>query len=161
MFNLNDLIEINFFKDIYNSHKKKINKNNKDILIYQMIRDSIDLMVQDIIKNTKKNLKISKIKSLKNVYAKKEPIVCFSKNFFTIDKEIRYFLRTKMYNNKKVQIKNNIGKKIIKKLFSKISNKPEKYLIKLKLKKNRQRAVADYISGMTDRFAINLYNNLK
>lgn len=38
MFNLNDLIEINFFKDIYKSHKKNIKNNNKDILIYQIIR---------------------------------------------------------------------------------------------------------------------------
>ena len=32
MFNLNDLIEINFFKDIYKSHKNNIKNNNKDIL---------------------------------------------------------------------------------------------------------------------------------
>ena len=50
MFNLSELIEINFFKDIYNSHKKNIRKNKNDILIYQIIRDSIDLMVKDLIK---------------------------------------------------------------------------------------------------------------
>ena len=36
--------------------------------------------------------------------------------FLEIEKEIRFFLRTKMYNNKKVLIKNNEGKKIIRKL---------------------------------------------
>ena len=36
LFDLNDLIEINFFRDIYKSHKKNIKKNNKDILIYQI-----------------------------------------------------------------------------------------------------------------------------
>ena len=41
MFNLNDLIEINFFKDIYKSHKKNIKSNNKDILIYQIIAKQI------------------------------------------------------------------------------------------------------------------------
>ena len=46
MFSLNELIEIDFFKDIYNSHKKYIRKNNREILIYQVIRDSIDLMVK-------------------------------------------------------------------------------------------------------------------
>ena len=65
MFNLNDLIEINFFKDIYKSHKKNIKNNNKDILIYQIIRDSIDLMVRDLIKNTKNNLKTNKIEEMK------------------------------------------------------------------------------------------------
>ena len=161
LFNLNDLIEINFFKDIYRSHKKKIKKNNKDILIYQIIRDSIDLMVRDIIKNTKNNLKIHKIKSLNNVYQLKEPIVCFSKKLLKIEKEIRLFIRSKMYNNKKVLLKNNQGKKIIYKLFDKIKNKPKKFISNDQLMTDENRVIADFISGMTDRYAINLYNDIK
>jgi dGTPase len=161
MFNLNDLIEINFFKDIYNSHKKSIKKNNKDILIYQIIRDSIDLMVKDLIKNTIINLNLNKIKTLKNVYLYDQSIVCFSKKFLEIEKEIRFFLRTKMYNNKSVLIKNNEGKKIIRKLFFNISKNSKNYLTKDQLRKNKYRAIADFISGMTDRYAINLYKNLK
>ena len=161
MFNLSELIEINFFKDIYNSHKKSIKKNNKDILIYQIIRDSIDLMVKDLIKNTIVNLKKNKIKTPENIYSHKELIVCFSEKFLKIEKEIRFFLRAKMYNNKNVLIKNNEGKKIIRKLFFNITKKPKKYLTKDQLKNNEHRAIADFISGMTDRYAINLYKNLK
>ena len=161
MFNLSDLIEINFFKDIYNSHKNNIKNNNKDILIYQIIRDSIDLMVKDLIKNTIKNLKINKIKSLNDVYLFNQSIVCFSKKFLEIEKEIRFFLRTKMYNNKKVLIKNNEGKKIIRKLFLTITKNPRRYLTKGQLKKDKYRSIADYISGMTDRYAINLYKSTK
>ena len=161
MFNLSELIEINFFKNIYNSHKKNIKKNNKEILIYQIIRDSIDLMVKDLIKNTIKNLKTRKIKSLNGVYLTVKPIVCFSKEFLNIEQEVRFFLRTKMYNNQNVIIKNNKGKKIIKELFLNITKNPKKYLTKNQLKVNKYRAIADYISGMTDRYAINLYKNIK
>jgi dGTPase len=161
MFNLKDLIEINFFKDIYNFHNKNIKKNNKEILIYQIIRDSIDLMVKDLIKNTSKNLKINKIKSINDVYDLDKPIVSFSKKFKEIEKDIRIFLRSKMYNNKSVLIKNNIGKKIIKKLFSTIIKKPKTYLTNDQLKVNKYRAIADFISGMTDRYAINLYKKIK
>ena len=42
------------------------------------------------------------------------------------ENEIRYFLKTKMYNNKNVLGKNNKGKLIIKKLFNKI-NKNKNY----------------------------------
>ena len=66
-----------------------------------------------------------------------------------------------MYNNKNVLVKNSIGKKIVKKLYSLISKKPYKFLNKQQLKKNKTRAIADFISGMTDRYAINLYNNSK
>jgi dGTPase len=161
MFNLEDLIEINFFKDIYKSHKKNIKNNNKDILIYQIIRDSIDLMVRDLIKNTKNNLKINNIKSLKNIYQLRKPIVCFSSQFLEIEKEVRFFLRNKMYNNKNVLLKNNKGKKIINKLFSEIKNKPKKFISKDLLKIDENRGIADFISGMTDRYAINLHKAIK
>ena len=161
MFDLNDLVEINFFKDIYNSYNKDIKTKNKDIIIYQIIRDSIDLMVKDIIKNTIKRLEIQKIKTSNNVLCHNKSIVCFSKKFQEIEKEIRFFLRTKMYDNKKVLVKNNEGKKIIKKLFLTISKYPKKYLTKKQLNKDMYRAIADYISGMTDRFAINLCKNIK
>ena len=160
MFNLNDLIEIIFFRDIYKSHKKNIKNNNKDILIYQIIRDSIDLMVRDLIKNTKNNLKINKIKSLRDLYKLEEPMVCFSDKFLDIEKEVRFFLRSKMYNNKKVLLKNNHGKKIINKLFYIIKNKPRKFIAADQLMNNPNRAIADFISGMTDRYAINLHKNI-
>ena len=56
LFKLEELVEINFFRNIYKKYKKKINKNNYKIATYQIIRDSIDLMVKDLIKNTEKNL---------------------------------------------------------------------------------------------------------
>ena len=160
MFTLTELIEINFFKDIYNSHKKYIKKDNKEILIYQIIRDSIDLMVRDLIKNTIKNLKTNKIKSINDIYKSKIPVVCFSEKYLIIEKEIKFFLRTKMYNNIKVLTKNNKGKKIIRDLFLSIKKKPNKFLTKEEINNNQYRAIADFISGMTDRFAIKLHKNI-
>ena len=61
-----------------------------------------------------------------------------------------------MYNNKKVLLKNNHGKKIVTKLFYKIKKKPNKFLNANHLKNDPNRAIADFISGMTDRYAINL-----
>jgi dGTPase len=160
MFTLDQLIEINFFKDIYKSHKKNMNKNNKEILIYQIIRDSIDLMVKDLIKNTINNLEKNKIKSLNDIYKNQKPIVCFSGKYLAIEREIKFFLRKNMYNNKNVLTKNNKGKKIIKDLFMFIKKKPNRFLTKDNLKKNKFRSIADFISGMTDRFAINLHKNI-
>ena len=113
-------------------------------------------MVRDLIKNTKNNLKTNKVKSLQDFYKLEEPIVCFSSKFLKIEKEVRFFLRSKMYNNKKVLLKNNHGKKIVTKLFYKIKNKPKKFLNAEQLKNDPNRVIADFISGMTDRYAINL-----
>tara|TARA_Y100000996_G_scaffold330620_1_gene266826 strand:+ start:821 stop:1942 length:1122 start_codon:yes stop_codon:yes gene_type:complete len=162
LFKLQDLIEIDFFEKIFKSHKKNIKGKNEEILIYQIIRDSIDLMVKDLINNTLKNIKYYKINNLKDVYNSPCTLVSFSNYFSEIDKEIRFFLRLKMYNNSKVLKKNNSGKKIIKSLFNLISKKPYKFLSKQKFKNQEKfRVISDFISGMTDRYAINLYNSNK
>ncbi len=64
-----------------------------------------------------------------------------------------------MYNNKNVLNRNNNGKKVVKHLFKIITKKPKKFINNTDLDKNKFRAIADYISGMTDRFAISLYKS--
>jgi len=66
-----------------------------------------------------------------------------------------------MYQNKAVLRKNQKGKVIVKKLFNIIKSNPRKFIAKEHLTKDKYRAISDFISGMTDRFAINLYNNFK
>ena len=62
---------------------------------------------------------------------------------------------------KKVLLKNNQGKKIVNKLFYKIKSNPKKFITSYQLKNDPNRAIADFISGMTDRYAINLYKVIK
>ena len=161
LFKLEELIEINFFRDIYKKYKNRINKQNYKIVTYQIIRDSIDLMIKDLINNTKKNLISNEIKTFKDINKTSFLMVDFSDNLKKSENEIRYFLKTKMYNNKNVLNKNNRGKSIIKKLFNKIKKNPRKFISNKQLSKDKFRAISDFISGMTDRYAINLYNNIK
>ena len=161
LFKLKDLIEINFFREIYNKYNKNKKSKNQKILIHQIIRDSIDAMVKDLINNTILNFKINKINKIQKVYNSTKNLVCFSNKYSDIEREIKFFLREKMYKNKNVLIKNNQGKKIVKKLYGLINKNPYKFLEKTQLKENKTRAIADFISGMTDRYAINLYNSKK
>ena len=161
LFKLEELVEINFFKDIYKKYKRKINKQNYKIATYQIVRDSIDLMIKDLIKNTKKNLVDSNIKNLKDINKTNSLMVNFSDDIKNSDNEIRYFLKTKMYNNKKVLEKNNKGKSIVKRLFEKINLNPRRFISTEQLSNDKYRAISDFISGMTDRYAINLHKNFK
>ena len=77
LFKLEELVEIDFFKKIYTKYKKKINKKNYKIVIYQIIRDSIDLMIRDLLSNTKNNLNKLKINSKKNLIQSNQLIVNF------------------------------------------------------------------------------------
>ena len=161
IFNLNELLEIDFFRQIHKKYKSKIKKDNLQMVLNQIIRDSINLMVRDIIDNTILNIKKNKITSKSKIYKHDAVLVDFSKNYKIIINEIRSFLRITMYNNKKVLSKNNQGKKIIKKLFNKIQKKPSLFISNLNNKSDKQRAIADFISGMTDRYAISVYKKIK
>ena len=119
-------------------------------------------MVSDIILNTKKNIKKQKIYSIKDIYNSKNLLVSFSKEMQLFDKSIKSFLKEKMYFSENVLKKTNKGKKIIKFLFLKIKKNPLKFIKKsIYERKNIERNICDYIAGMTDRYAINLYNSLK
>ena len=161
LFKMEELVEIDFFKNIHKKYKNKINSKNYKIAINQIIRDSIDLMVRDLLSNTQKNIQKLKVKSSRDVSKSNELIVCFSNQIKSAEKEVKFFLRHKMYDNKSVLKKNNKGKLIIKKLFKIIKSNPRKFLSKDQLTKDKYRAISDFISGMTDRYAINLYNDNK
>jgi dGTPase len=51
---------------------------------------------------------------------------------------------------------------MIKTLFSKIKKNPKKFIKKEVLyNESKERNICDFIAGMTDRYAINLYNSIK
>ena len=162
LFDIEDLMQIPILSDVIKNHKKKTKKNNKELVLRQIVREIINEMVKDIIENTKKNIKHNKLKSLKNVLSTSSTIVCFSPNMNLFDLSIKEFLREKMYYSKDVLKKTNQGKKIIKFLFLQIMKNPKKFInLHNQNKENIERCVCDFIAGMTDRYAINLYKKIK
>ena len=162
LFKLNDLKNIPVLNKIISKHRSKFTKYSADLIVRQIIRDIINEMVKDVIKTTEKNIKTNKIKNLKEVYNSEKKIVCFSYKMKRFDLEIKKFLKEKMYFHKNVKKKTNYGKKIIKKLFLIIIKNPKKYINIKKYKNSKlERIICDYIAGMTDRYAINLYKKIK
>ena len=162
LFKLGDLEKIPVLKRIIFKHKKRVNKFSVELIIRQIVREIINAMVKDVIITTKNNIKNKRIKKLNDVYNAKYPIVTFSKKMKEFDTKIKSFLKKKMYYHKKVKTNTNEGKKIIEKLFKTIKKNPEKYLNVSKYDKtNLARSICDFIAGMTDRYAINLYKKVK
>jgi len=162
LFKLNDLKNIPILNKIVLKHKKMLKKNSIDLVVRQIIREIINEMVSDVIKTTQNNIKLNKIRILKDIYELDKNVVSFSKNMKVFDLKIKRFLKEKMYFHKSVNTKTNYGRNIIKSLFFKIKKSPKKYININKYKNsNLERIICDYIAGMTDRYAINLYNKIK
>ncbi|MDB9744701.1 deoxyguanosinetriphosphate triphosphohydrolase [Pelagibacteraceae bacterium] len=162
LFKLNDLKNVPILNKIILKHSKKLKKNSIDLVVRQIIREIINEMVSDVIKTTQNNIKLNKIKTLKDIYKLDKNVVSFSNNMQDFDYKIKKFLKEKMYFHKSVSAKTSYGRNIIKSLFFKIKKNPKKYININKYKNsNLERIICDYIAGMTDRYAINLYNKIK
>ena len=152
-------------KFVLNDHFKEIislfEKSSKNIFITGKAGTGKSSLIRYLKNNTKKNLSYNKIRTFKDINKTTFLMVEFSDKVKNSENEIRYFLKTKMYNNKNVLDKNNKGKEIIKRLFNKIKQDPKKFLSKEQISINKFRAISDFISGMTDRYAINLNNKVK
>ena len=162
LFFLDDLLNIPVLNKIILKHKTKLKYYSIDLVTRQIIREIINEMVNDLIKTSKNNIKKYNLYSLNDIYKTKHKIVKFSKKIENFDKKIKNFLKKKMYNNKNVKTNTLKGKKIIRKLFYALKKNPKKYIDVGKYNNsNIERSICDFIAGMTDRYAINLYNKLK
>ena len=162
LFTIKELSSISYISKLINRHSRNIKNFRREIIISQIVRDLINLMVIDVIKTTKKNLRKSNPQSINDIYKQDRLIVDFSDRMKVIDKQIKDFLKTNMYNHKKVITNTNKGKKILNELFRYLSKKPRKYINRDLFKNNsKERVIADFIAGMTDRYAINLYKKIK
>ena len=163
LFSIYDLQDLPVISKIIRKHRKKLKTKDIELVLRQIIREIINVMVSDLVNNIKRNIKIFKPKNINDIYKSNDNYVNFSDDLMNFDYNIKEFLKDKMYNNKNVLKKTLKGKKIIIFLFSKIRKNPKRF-IKRKLLKtsiNKERAVCDFIAGMTDRYAINLFNLLK
>jgi len=162
LFDLDNLKTIPLLSKIINNHKKKRKIFRREIIINQVIRELINLMVIDVIGTTNINLKKIKPKTIKDIYNNKQFIVDFSDEMKKTIKLIKTFLKKNMYNHKQVLVNTYNGKKIVSNLFYYFANNPKKYMSNELLKnKPIERAISDFIAGMTDRYAINIHNKIK
>ena len=162
LFTIKKISSISHLSGLINKHVKNIKNFRREIIINQIVRDLINLMVVDVINTTNKNLEKINPQSINDIYKQDTMIVDFSDKMKKIDKRIKYFLKHNMYNHKKVIVNTNRGKRIIKDLFKYLSSNSEKHINKSLFKNElKERVIADFIAGMTDRYAINLHKKIK
>ena len=162
LFTIEKLSSISFISKLVKKHKKQLKNFRREIIINQIVRDLINLMVIDVIETTKKNLRKNKPQSINDIYKHDNKIVHFSNKVQEIDNQVKDFLKKNMYNNKKVIVNTDKGKIVIRDLFKYLLNDTKKYISNELLKNEpKERLIADFIAGMTDRYAINLHKKIK
>jgi len=137
-------------------------------LIYETIRRMIDTVVTDLIDNTTERLRALAPASIEDVRAAPEPLVALGEEVFARHQALKRFLNENLYRHEKVRRMTDKAKHMIEVLFERYRADPGQMSGEFFSRASaegkdpgvRARAVADYIAGMTDRFAIAEYERL-
>ena len=155
-FSIDELKEIPILQNIISETLEKNSAKNN----YKLIRKLIDYMVTDLTENTKKNIHKYNINKIEDIYNAKLSIADFTEDTKKLITNIKLFLHEKMYKHKYILKWTNKSEEVIKFLFNYylknynlLENKTNKLFTK-------ERNICDFIAGMTDKYAIDQYNNL-
>ncbi|MAG55871.1 MAG: deoxyguanosinetriphosphate triphosphohydrolase [Planctomycetes bacterium] len=116
----------------------------------------ISILVSDLVDHTRKRLEADTTTDLERVRAATEPFATFSPEITRMEYGLRGFLHDRFYTHYKVCRMRNRARVMIKGLFQAYSKSPELMPPRFRTlgeSDGLPRAVADYVSGMTDRYA--------
>jgi len=154
-------MEVSLFKE----HALKVKALYPDLsqkrLVHETIRRMIHHLVDDLCRTSLSYIKVSKPKNVDEVRLH-GPMIDFSIEMAEKQLELKQFLRKSLYLHPKVTEMTDKAAKTIEGLF-------KVYMDDLNLipsdyqsigKEEKPRVIADYIAGMTDRYAIREYEKL-
>ena len=156
----NSLMEIPFFREVAEPLKKEYSSIDERRLLHEILRRMIHALISDLCHFTKANLCSYKPSTFQEIRELPQ-LVGLSKLTNQKQTELKQFLRSSLYLHPHVVEMTQNAEKIIKELFNIFLNDSSLIVTgDLKAEKDVPRMVADYIAGMTDRFAIQTHKKL-
>lgn len=130
-------------------------------LIHETIRRMINTMALDLIETTRQNIDAQKVCSLAQVRCAPR-LVGYSEQLLPQLLELKRFLREQLYRHYQVLRMTNKARRIISDLFEAFMGEPALLppQYQQRAEGDKARAIADYIAGMTDRYAIREHRRL-
>ena len=130
---------------------------------YQVVRSIINELISDFRQATLDNLDHHQVGTVHDVRHASIRIAAFGKEVAEKNKELKQFLHKNMYSHRKVLRMEFKAELTLEGIFKAYTKMPG--LLPEPVQKNLQgasleRRICDYVSGMTDRYAINEYKNL-
>ncbi|MBC9072575.1 deoxyguanosinetriphosphate triphosphohydrolase [Thauera sp. CAU 1555] len=130
-------------------------------LIHETIRRMINQMVLDLIARTRANIAAAQVRTLAEVRAAPR-LVAYSDELSPRLHELKVFLRDSLYHHYQVLRMTDKARRIIGDLFGAFMADPRLLppQYQVRARDDKPRAIADYIAGMTDRYAIKEHRRL-
>ena len=170
LISIEQLCEVKLFSDQYQTVIKRYPDLQGRRLIHEIIRRMINLLVVDLVETSQQRIDRAAPKNIDDVRQQHDTLIGFSDDVREQSLELKRFLRTNLYRHYRVHRMTSKADRIIRDLFSGFMHDirllPPEHQLTVRRYEDEQgeagkaRVVADYIAGMTDRYAISEHKRI-
>jgi dGTPase len=167
---IEELREVGLFRRQYELVMSRYPDLSGRRLVHEVVRRMIDYVVMDLVETSRATIAAAAPADVAAVRASKQPLLSFSEPVRAEHLELKQYLRDQLYRHYRVLRMTGKARRVISELFKAMLNDvalmpPEHCQAATRMEKEwgkegRARAVADYVAGMTDRYAILEYRRL-
>ncbi len=137
--------------------------SEKKLAVSKIIRTIINMLVTDLIQTTEDGIEKLGLAVYDDVRTCGRRVVGFSEKIGAMNDELKMFLRKNLYRHYRVVRMGIKAEKVLRELFEIYCEYPEALPADYQKrigKENAQRIIADYLAGMTDRYAMEEHQRL-
>lgn len=167
---VDQLNEVPLFAEQYSEVRRRYPALSQRRVIHEVVRRLINCQVVDLVETSQSQLAKAQPDSLADVRQQPRPLVNFSESMRERNLELKRFLRNHLYRHYRVHRMSAKARRVISDLFTAFNEDPlllpdeaQEHVAALRAEQGESgqaRAVADYIAGMTDRYAISEHHRV-
>ncbi len=166
LFTVGDLADVPLVGREFAAVQKEFADLDPVVQIHEVVRRLIGAMVGDLIEETESRIRDSGAKSAADIRHLGKPVAAFSEAMQENDSALKAFLFDNMYRHYTLNRMTSKARRVVKDLFDLLVREPEclpsewRRRVAGKDAHATAQMVADYIAGMTDRFALDEHRHL-
>jgi dGTPase len=162
---LEQLLELPFIAERWSRITAKYPDARRETLIRELVREQIGVMVNDVIDTTRARLADLQIGSVEDIRSAGQQMGGFSDGLAARERQLKAFMYANLYHHPEQQEAADRAQSIIADLYraysSDVSLLPDDWLANAPVSEpQRSRHIADFLAGMTDRYAQNCHRQI-
>ncbi|RMF96436.1 MAG: deoxyguanosinetriphosphate triphosphohydrolase [Gammaproteobacteria bacterium] len=165
-----ELDAVELFRERHEAVRRASPQISRRALIHEIVRGMINEVVTDLIDSSEAALEKAHPTDIEAVRRQKQPLIRFSRRTAGRHRKLKAFLQKSLYRHERVLLMTERAAGIVTALFQRYMDDPHAMPREHAQRaldwgeaqgdRGRARAVADYVAGMTDRYALAEYRRL-
>ena len=166
LFDIADVADVPLVGPAFQTMRERYGDIERQRLIHGAISQMIGAMVEDLLAESRRRLAQHGVGSVEDIRSLDGPVVAFTDELVAADAAVKTFLRENMYSHHRVNRMTSKARRVVSAIFELMFDEPEllpaewRRQAEEKDDAGRARMIADYIAGMTDRYALEVHQKL-